>query len=251
MINVDIDNVAALLRAGTGFFKKIKAQKTAKAVLQPYCKTQISNSSLGFIVVEISEYISKKKQLLSQSNQFERMTGLNAYDALESLGIIRQKYDDTKEFLKLVVDYASKLGSQSIVSYFVELANSKNGLSKLNYDLAHNAYVKYQETDGLLTDKYMINKDVLNAKGEYFEQLLKMSKKNNAIMDFLKNIDVLVDGPFIQKLKSYDLKFRGSSNQRIIDVQETLNKGEIVLADIDDYEEEANYGRYSYQGMYI
>ena len=174
--NVDIDNVAAILRAGTGFFKKIKAQKTAKAMLQPYCKTQISNSSLGFIIVEINEYISKKKQLISQSGQFERMTGLNPYDSLDSLDSIRQKYNDTKEFLKLVVEYATKLGSQSIVSYFVELANSKNGLSKFNYDLALNAYTKYQDTDKLLTEKYMINKDVLNAKGEYFEQLLKVLK---------------------------------------------------------------------------
>ena len=87
--------------------------------------------------------------------------------------------------------------------------------------------------------------------GFTFEQLLKLGKKNTAIMDFLTKIDVLVDGPFIQKLHSYELKFRGSSNQRVIDVKESLSKGEVVLADIDEYEEEANFGRYSYQGMYI
>ena len=87
--------------------------------------------------------------------------------------------------------------------------------------------------------------------GFTFEQLLKLGKKNTAIMDFLTKIDVLVDGPFIQKLHSYEIKFRGSSNQRVIDVKETLSKGEIVLLDIDEYEEEANFGRYSYQGMYI
>ncbi len=47
--------------------------------------------------------------------------------------------------------------------------------------------------------------------------------------EFLKNIDVLVDGPFIEELKNLSLKFRGSSNQRIINVPETLKQNDIVL----------------------
>jgi organic radical activating enzyme len=39
----------------------------------------------------------------------------------------------------------------------------------------------------------------------------------------------LVDGRYIDELKDYTLKFRGSSNQRVIDVQKSLNKREIVL----------------------
>lgn len=41
--------------------------------------------------------------------------------------------------------------------------------------------------------------------------------------------DVLVDGPFVEELKDIRLKFRGSSNQRVIDVKKTLEKGECVL----------------------
>lgn len=41
--------------------------------------------------------------------------------------------------------------------------------------------------------------------------------------------DVVVDGPFIESLKSYDLRFRGSSNQRLIATKKTLSRDEIVL----------------------
>lgn len=48
-------------------------------------------------------------------------------------------------------------------------------------------------------------------------------------MDKLEFVDVLVDGPFIEDRKELGLKFRGSTNQRIIDVNATRKTGEIVL----------------------
>ena len=45
----------------------------------------------------------------------------------------------------------------------------------------------------------------------------------------LHYIDVLIDGRFIEELKDYRLQLRGSSNQKIINVQKTLKKGKIVL----------------------
>ena len=47
--------------------------------------------------------------------------------------------------------------------------------------------------------------------------------------EFLSYLDVLVDGPFIQAKKNLSLRFRGSENQRLIDVPESLRRGEIVL----------------------
>lgn len=52
--------------------------------------------------------------------------------------------------------------------------------------------------------------------------------------EILNNIDILVDGPFIETLFDVTLNFRGSSNQRIIDMKKTREKGEIVLSPLND-----------------
>lgn len=56
--------------------------------------------------------------------------------------------------------------------------------------------------------------------------------------ELLSYLDVLVDGPFIAEQKDLSLRFRGSRNQRIIDMKKTLASGEIVLW--EDWQEENN-----------
>jgi anaerobic ribonucleoside-triphosphate reductase activating protein len=63
--------------------------------------------------------------------------------------------------------------------------------------------------------------------GYTWEKLL--AKHDPIVMSLLENLDVLVDGPFIQSLRNTDLHFRGSSNQRLIDVQKSLLAGEVIL----------------------
>lgn len=59
---------------------------------------------------------------------------------------------------------------------------------------------------------------------------LKEKRKNTPITrDLIAMFDVLVDGPFIEKQKDIRLKFRGSANQRVIDVQQTLRDKKCVL----------------------
>lgn len=58
---------------------------------------------------------------------------------------------------------------------------------------------------------------------------LKEPDKNTPYTkELIASLDVLVDGAFVEELKDIRLKFRGSSNQRIIDVQKTLRLGEVV-----------------------
>ena len=68
------------------------------------------------------------------------------------------------------------------------------------------------------------DKDIWCFTGYRYENLLKNPKQ----LELLKLIDVLVDGPFMKDLRDEDLFFRGSSNQRLINVQKSLALGEVV-----------------------
>ena len=61
------------------------------------------------------------------------------------------------------------------------------------------------------------------------EILEKMYENVPETKEILSYIDVMVDGKFVEELKNVNLRFKGSSNQRTIMVQESLKKGEIVL----------------------
>lgn len=66
--------------------------------------------------------------------------------------------------------------------------------------------------------------------GYLYEDILQGKASQDAI-DLLPFIDVLVDGPFILALLSKDCLYRGSANQRLIDVQKSLKENKVVLVD--------------------
>ena len=66
---------------------------------------------------------------------------------------------------------------------------------------------------------YLFDKDILAGRLGPWE----------ITQEYISYLDVLVDGPFVEEKKDLSLRFRGSSNQRIIDVPASLSKGEVVL----------------------
>ena len=59
--------------------------------------------------------------------------------------------------------------------------------------------------------------------------LIEKQKNTPYTKELISLIDVLVDGPYIEELKDIRLKFRGSSNQRVVDVKKTLESKKLVL----------------------
>ena len=73
--------------------------------------------------------------------------------------------------------------------------------------------------------------DVITYTGYLFEELLEKAKADPDVLALLQQTDVLIDGPFVQEEKSYDIRFRGSKNQRAINVKASLS-GSVVLAQL-------------------
>ena len=69
------------------------------------------------------------------------------------------------------------------------------------------------------------NKDIWIYTGYVWEDIIK----DDTLKEILKRTDVLVDGAYIDELRDITLPFRGSSNQRIINVQESLNQNKVIL----------------------
>ncbi len=75
------------------------------------------------------------------------------------------------------------------------------------------------------------NKTIWCYSGYIFEELIEYAKENSVLSEILQKIDVLVDGKFEEDKKDLRLRFRGSSNQRLIDMSNTLKSKEIILWD--------------------
>ena len=69
------------------------------------------------------------------------------------------------------------------------------------------------------------NKDIWIYSGYEWENIIK----DETLREILKYTDVLVDGAYVDELRDISLAFRGSSNQRIIDVQKSLAENKVIL----------------------
>jgi len=78
---------------------------------------------------------------------------------------------------------------------------------------------RYPEKSIWAFSGYLFDRDILS----------KRLGKREVTREYLSYLDVLVDGPFVEAKKNLSLRFRGSENQRLIDVPASLKTGEIVL----------------------
>ena len=69
---------------------------------------------------------------------------------------------------------------------------------------------------------------IMSYSGYTFEELLEKGRDDSAVMELLSCLDILVDGRFVLSERSLELKFRGSKNQRLIDVPLSLKSGKAV-----------------------
>lgn len=73
------------------------------------------------------------------------------------------------------------------------------------------------------------NLNILIYTGFTFEELMEMQKENPFVLKLLELTDILIDGKFELEKRDLSILFRGSSNQRIIDVQKSLKEGKVSL----------------------
>ncbi len=84
--------------------------------------------------------------------------------------------------------------------------------------------------------------------GFTWEEIIKLAEKKPIYREFLDKIDVLVDGRFKIEERDLNLLFRGSRNQRLIDVQKSLECDRVVLLNEYEYNEEKYFER---EPMYV
>ena len=80
------------------------------------------------------------------------------------------------------------------------------------------------------------NKTIWCYSGYLFdEELLKPSRAHCSwTRELISYFDIMVDGKFVEELKDITLRFKGSSNQRVIDVQKSLKENKVVLSPYND-----------------
>lgn len=119
-------------------------------------------------------------------------------------------------------NYGKEFTSETLSKLMRLLDNPHiKGLSILGGDPLEPENADTIESICILANIYFQEKDIWMWTGYHWEDVKDLP--------VIRYIDVLVDGPFIESQKNLCLAYRGSSNQRVIDVKKSLESGEVVL----------------------
>lgn len=124
-------------------------------------------------------------------------------------------FNGGKQFTQKEIDYIKELLSDDVVQKHFSILGG-DPLEPINHYMLENLLIQLKE-------KYP-HLNIWLWTGYNWEQIKHLN--------FLKYIDVIVDGEFIEKKKDLRLKFKGSSNQRTINVKESLKNNDVVLMDL-------------------
>lgn len=113
--------------------------------------------------------------------------------------------------------------TKTIIAYLKD--PNVRGLSLLGGEPFENAK---DLTQVIIEIKKEVDKEIWTYSGYLYEEILE----NKTMKGLLEECDVLVDGLFVEDLKDLTLRFRGSSNQRIIDIKKSLEEGSVVVIDM-------------------
>jgi anaerobic ribonucleoside-triphosphate reductase activating protein len=120
----------------------------------------------------------------------------------------------TQETIDLIIDMVSKPHIKGLTLLGGEPFEPQNQGAVV--ELLRQLKGKYPDKSIWAFSGYLFDKDILSGRlGDTSE--------------YLSYLDVLVDGPFVESKKNLSLRFRGSENQRLIDVPASLARGEVVL----------------------
>ena len=116
--------------------------------------------------------------------------------------------------------------NDNTINRVLELCDNENikGLSILGGEPMHSKNIDGTTKLAKIFKEKFPNKDLWAWTGFLFDKDLKDK-------EVLKYIDVLVDGQYVDELHNPTLRWKGSSNQRVIDVQKSLKQNEIILID--------------------
>lgn len=105
------------------------------------------------------------------------------------------------------------------------------GLSILGGEPLHQDTIGILQLIDLCEGVHRLNKNIWLWTGCVWENIFSQNANTTDVArkELIKHCDIVVDGPFIEAQKDLTLAFRGSSNQRIIDVKESIKQNKVIL----------------------
>ena len=135
---------------------------------------------------------------------------------------------------------AGKNFTKETINYILEAIDQEHisGLSILGGDsLEKENQEPTLELIRAFREKFGDSKTIWVWTGRTWNQLQENGKyRTKFTEDFLKNIDILIDGPYIENLNKRGLIYMGSTNQKIIDSRKSIEQGKLILAPQDSIE---------------